>query len=522
MSAGLGTVTPEQTYLDIGAGQPGLQLALRPRICRRAEAAAPAGLVRRRRWNGPNRRRTKSNRACWSNGWKAEASRLGAGASACPLGIMPSGGGLRRLAPGSQARPALGDRSLARRSRRRSLAAPARSDLVIAISDPDRQDRRADPDRHRRQGLRRRPHLRHAPAPTATCSRPTSRRRSSNSSASRSRSQMSGQAIRTEGSVDPAAIETRGARMAVVSHRRGPVIGFSCSPGCSRRCSSSCCSRGALAPLGVRLLGLSVVYLPVLLLVGAALEPAEYPEMLLVMIGAPLLAALTLAALRDYRALAVASALTVGAYALDAIARLAAQRALAARPEPRPRRPLLRDRQRARGAALGRDRRRHRRRPGGLRAAPLAGPLRPSPSSSSASSSPAIFASGKFGADVGAAIDFPVGVAGAAALVITGGRRRWILLVIAASRSSSSPCWRSPTSSPAPTPTSPARCSTPAACTRSATSPSAGSQLSARSFVRPILLVGAAAGRDRGPRRHLAARHRWRAGSATSRPCARP
>jgi hypothetical protein len=41
----------------------------------------------------------------------------------------------------------------------------------------------------------------------------------------------------------------------------------------------------------------------------------------------------------------------------------------------------------------------------------------------------AIFASGKFGADVGAAIDFPIGVA-VAALVVTGGRRRWILLVI--------------------------------------------------------------------------------------------
>ena len=42
--------------------------------------------------------------------------------------------------------------------------------------------------------------------------------------------------------------------------------------------------------------------------------------MLLVMFGAPLLAALTLAALRDYRALAVAAALTVLAYAVDAIA----------------------------------------------------------------------------------------------------------------------------------------------------------------------------------------------------------
>ena len=40
-------------------------------------------------------------------------------------------------------------------------------------------------------------------------------------------SQMSGQPIRSEGSVDPAAIESLGARMAMISERRGPVIGFS-------------------------------------------------------------------------------------------------------------------------------------------------------------------------------------------------------------------------------------------------------------------------------------------------------
>ena len=117
---------------------------------------------------------------------------------------------------------------------------------------------------------------------------------------------MTGQGIRTEGSVDPAAIETRGARMAVVSHRRGPVIGYRLLAWVLATLLLVLLSRGALAPVAVRLLGLSVVYLPLLLLGGAALEPAQYPEMLVVMIAAPLLAALTLAALRDYRALAVA------------------------------------------------------------------------------------------------------------------------------------------------------------------------------------------------------------------------
>ncbi len=78
--------------------------------------------------------------------------------------------------------------------------------------------------------------------------------------------------------------------------------------------------RGRAARPGVRLVGLSVVYLPLLLLAGAALEPSQTVEQLLVMVGAPLLAALTLAALGGYRALAVASGLTVFAYAIDVIA----------------------------------------------------------------------------------------------------------------------------------------------------------------------------------------------------------
>src|SRR4029077_8874082 len=133
-------------------------------------------------------------------------------------------------------------------------------------------------------------------------------------------SQMSGQPIRSAGSVDPAGIESRAARMAVVSHRRGPVIGFSLLAWVIAAVLLALLSRGALAGLAVRLLGLSVVYLPLVLLAGAAFEPGEYPEMLLVMITAPVLAGITVAGLRDYRALAVAAGITVCAYAIDAIA----------------------------------------------------------------------------------------------------------------------------------------------------------------------------------------------------------
>src|SRR5262249_52767956 len=127
--------------------------------------------------------------------------------------------------------------------------------------------------------------------------------------------EVSGQPIRAEGSVDPAGIAALDARMDVISTRRGPVIGLSVLAWALALLLVVAVARGA-ARTGVRLLALSVVYLPLVLLLGAALEPAQTPEMLLVMLGAPLLAALTLAPLGGYRALAVASAATVVAYAI--------------------------------------------------------------------------------------------------------------------------------------------------------------------------------------------------------------
>jgi hypothetical protein len=238
---------------------------------------------------------------------------------------------------------------------------------------------------------------------------------------------MIGQAIRSEGSVDPAAIEARGARMAVVSTRRGPVIGWSLLAWVLALGLVVLVAR-SLAPVAVRLTGLAVVYLPVMLLVGAALEPAQYPEMLIVMLGAPVLAAITLALLRDYRALAVAAAVTIGAYALDAIlgSPLSSLSLLGPNPGLGVRFYGIGNELESLLSVLV---------VGGIGAALAGFAPRLSPGRCAAVFLvgglffAGIFASGKFGADVGAAIDFPMGVA-VAALVVTGGRRRWILLVI--------------------------------------------------------------------------------------------
>ena len=91
-------------------------------------------------------------------------------------------------------------------------------------------------------------------------------------------SQMSGQPIRAEGAVDPAAIESLGERMAVISERRGPVIGLEPAGSGSWpwRWRSRCSARGAAgADRRCGSSGLAVVYLPLVLLLGAALEPGR-------------------------------------------------------------------------------------------------------------------------------------------------------------------------------------------------------------------------------------------------------
>ncbi len=247
-------------------------------------------------------------------------------------------------------------------------------------------------------------------------------------------SQMSGQSIRSAGRVDVAAIESLGARMAVISHRRGPVIGYSLLVWLGllalAALAGRLAARPAVARTGVRLVALAVVYLPLALLAGAALEPGERAEALLVMLGAPALAALTLAALRGYRALAAAAALTVLAFAVDVIAGspLTSLSLLGPNPGLGVRFYGIGNELEALLAVLV---------VAGTGAA-LAGCL-PGLSRERCAAAflatgllaAVVFAAGRFGADVGAAIVFPVGAAVAAVLVAGRGRRAIVLVVAA-------------------------------------------------------------------------------------------
>jgi hypothetical protein len=242
-------------------------------------------------------------------------------------------------------------------------------------------------------------------------------------------SQMSGQAIRSEETVDPAGIESLGKRMSVISSRRGPVIGVSLLAWIVVFGLAALVGAQRVEGVAVRLLGLSIIYLPLLLLVGAALEGGQEAEQLLVMFGAPLLAAVTLFALGGLRALAVASGLVVLTYAIDAIAGspLISLSLLGPNPGLGVRFYGIGNELEAllgvlvvagSGAALA-------------AFTKLSGRAAATAFLTTALVSAAIFAAGRFGADVGAAIVLPVGGAVAAA-AIAGSRRRGVLLAIAA------------------------------------------------------------------------------------------
>ena len=242
-------------------------------------------------------------------------------------------------------------------------------------------------------------------------------------------SQMSGQPIRSQGSVDVRAVVSLGDRLATISERRGPVIGVGLAVWLIALGLALAASRGRAARAGIRMVGLIVVYLPLLLLAGAALEPSQTTEQLLVLLGSPLLAALTLALLGGYRALALASGLTVLAYAVDVVAGspLTSLSLLGPNPGLGVRFYGIGNELEALLAVL-------------IVAGTGAGLTGFAPRLSPRRAASAflvvgvvlafVFAAGRFGADVGAAIVFPVGAAVAAA-AIAARRRRTALIVVA-------------------------------------------------------------------------------------------
>ena len=131
--------------------------------------------------------------------------------------------------------------------------------------------------------------------------------------------QMDGEPIRTSGGIDPGSIEDLGNRMRVIPGRRAPVVILSLVAWIAVAALVGllfdAARRRALAWLA-----LAFAYMPLMLLAGAALEPGAVTEGLLVGFGAAALAAVTLAFARGWWALAIACTITVVAYAIDVVA----------------------------------------------------------------------------------------------------------------------------------------------------------------------------------------------------------
>jgi hypothetical protein len=238
--------------------------------------------------------------------------------------------------------------------------------------------------------------------------------------------EMDGAAIRSEGSPDFGAVASLGDRLAAIPSRRASVVGLSLLAWALAAGLAALLGRGRT---GVRLLALSVAYLPLVLLIGASLRPSQAAEQLLLALGAPVLAAVTLAVLRGYRALAVACGLTAAGCAIDVIAGspLTSLSLIGPNPGGGVRFYGIGNELEAilaplvivgTGAAIA-----------GF-AAGLSRRAAAITFLAVAVAAAAVFAAGRFGADVGAAIVFPAGAAAAAAVI--SGRRSLAWLAVAA------------------------------------------------------------------------------------------
>jgi hypothetical protein len=434
MSAGLSTVPADQTYLDIGQGN------------RVFEALYDEGLPRhlgsyrtvpRRKWSAVLERARSAPAEILPG---LLASTLGRAGNRPRARGTPLAGRSRLVAADRRGRVAGGAQCLARGcpamtvasvgiDRLRRLAARRRGgDLLIAIERPPppragRQlsigiagrgfEGRLTSDSTRFDGL-----------VLSTDLAPTILERFGLEVPSA----MTGHPIRAEGEADPSGLASLEDRIAAIGPRRGPVIGISLVIWVALALLAAAVlgTRGARAALA--LLALAGIYVPAVLLIGAALEPSQAVERLLVALGCPALAAATLLAVRGYGAVAVACAVTVLAYAIDVIAGspLTPLSLIGPNPGIGVRFFGIGNELEASVGALvpigvG----------AGLTAAGVSSPRAAAAAFAIAAlAGVLVFAPGRFGADVGAAIVLGVG-ATVAAWVALGGERRLLPVVIA-------------------------------------------------------------------------------------------
>jgi hypothetical protein len=241
---------------------------------------------------------------------------------------------------------------------------------------------------------------------------------------------MTGLPITSGGRIDYRALNELEGRYQQVGKRRGaallvPILIWVLLAG-----AAAAVSRGRFGRVAIKMLALSAVLLPAALLLTAAISPSLGVERAVATILPVLVAAGLLRFLPGFQALAVACLLTVGPYAIDMLAGSVYTPKAVVGPNPglgarfygignELESTLMILTSVGVGAALtawGRNLE-PRRAAAAFLFAGLAGTV--------------IFAAGRFGADVGAAIIFPVAAVIAAALVLGRPRLAWLAVVVA-------------------------------------------------------------------------------------------
>ena len=240
--------------------------------------------------------------------------------------------------------------------------------------------------------------------------------------------EMNGQPISSSGDRDVSGLIELRERLEITGERRGPVVGQTLMIWVALTLLAVAIGRGRAAPVAVSLLGLSVLYLPLVLLLTPAFDPSLTAERLAAVLGAPALALASLLLLPGWWPLAVPCLLTVVAYGVDVVAGSVLVPLSIPGPNPASGSRFFgigNEIEATIGALL----------PLGIGAALAArASTRPGGPGAAAAllgtgiAAAAAFALGRFGADVGAAIVLPAGAAVAAAVAL--GTRRGLLLVV--------------------------------------------------------------------------------------------
>ncbi len=131
--------------------------------------------------------------------------------------------------------------------------------------------------------------------------------------------EMDGEPIRSDGPVDSTAVSELADRMAAIPERRAPVL-IACLGTWFLLAVAVNRIVFGLRRVAMAWLALCFAYMPLMLLVGAWIEPGAVAEGLLVGLGSAVLAALTVRFVPGWRGLAIACAITLVAYAIDVIA----------------------------------------------------------------------------------------------------------------------------------------------------------------------------------------------------------